>query len=550
MTSAHRIWRACIWRVCLVCLLAIGAAIGVAGPAQAHAQLESTSPQQGAKLTASPTEVSITFSETVTPANAGIRVIDAAKQRFDTGSTTGSGRMMAVQVNTLPAGAYVVVWQAVSGDGHPVNGSFTFQVGEGDQRLLSGLGEEALASSSVNRLVQFLLRLARFGLFAAAGSLIGAASWRLAGLSLNSDGWIPKAAIIAVTCGIAGLFLDGPYVEGRSIGSAFDFGLATDSISRVTVRALLGGAIVATFLASALRRSQTDSTGLPVELPVAQRVEIAVAALLVSLLLAASGHGAAGETVVLAVAVIAVHIAAAATWVGGIAMLGMSLRRSVRSTVPGLVTREVLLRWSKLAQVAVGALVCSGLANSWRQVGSAAALTSTHYGRLLMAKLSLVVAMMAFGAWHRRHIIQQRNGSIRRSVFFEVALGIAVLSLSTMISSTVPAKAALKRPLSIRVATTSTNSEITVSPAQIGKNVIHLYTFDTQGRTAPIVDAAFVFTHLDTGTKLEVSTIPAGRGHQQARGVDFTFAGLWQMETKIYLTEFDVENVQSTLVIR
>jgi copper transport protein len=539
------------WRMLLVSLIACGFSVGTAARSGAHAQLATTAPEQGAKLASSPTEVSITFSENITPASAGIRVIDADTQRYDVGTTQGSGRVMTVDVKLLPPQAYVVIWQAVSSDGHPISGSYTFQVGDGDQGSVSGLGEKALASSSVNPLVQLLLRLARFGLFLSCGSIIAAAVWRLGGLPLASSRWTKGATWLAIITGVAGLLLDGAYVEGRSVGAIFDIDLATSSLSRVTVRALVGAAIVAAFLASALRRSTAEIHPLPS----AQRVELTVAAVLVSVLLAASGHGAGGQQVVIAIAIVAVHVAAASAWVGGLALLATASRRQNRSdhsdgAVGAGLSRPLLLRWSKLAQVAVVALVCSGLANTWRQVGSSAALTSTLYGRILMAKLALVGSMLVFGAWHRRQVLHDSDRPIRRSVMTEIAVGLVVLSLSTWISSTVPAKAALKRPLSLRVATTSTKSEITISPAETGKNVIHLYTFDQEGRTTPVVDAAFVFTHIATGTKLEVATIPAGRGHQQALGVDFSFTGLWQVQTKIYLTDFDVENAESTVMIR
>jgi copper transport protein len=545
--------------ILLVVLLACGLTLAVAGSSSAHAQLESTSPQQGAKLDATPQQVSITFSENITPASGGIRVLNAQQKRFDVGGADANGPVMSTNVTSLPDGAYVVVWQAVSADGHPISGSYTFQVGQVDegsgQQILNGIGESTLAASSVNRLVQSLLRLSRFVLFAAAGLLVGASVWRLAGLPNGVGRWINVARIVALVSGVANLFLDGPYVEGRSLSAVTDFSLATGSLGRITVRALVGAAVVAAFLASALNRSthvpadsshSADSAGAAAAsdvLSVPQRVELVVAAVLVSVLLAAGGHGAAGDLVVVAVLVVAVHILAASTWVGGLVLLAGGLAAKQ-------ITQPVLRRWSTLAQISVGSLLVSGMFNTWRQVGSVDALKSTHYGRLLMSKLLLILAMIGLGAWHRRRINQDVERSIRRSVLFEVVLGVAVLSVSSWLSSTVPAKAALVRPISLRVATTSTNTEITISPAKQGKNVIHLYAFDKNGRTTPIVDAAFVLTHVGTGTILDVSTIAAGRGHQQALAVDFPYAGLWRVETKIYVTDFDVENAESTVMIR
>lgn len=58
----------------LVVALALLTVLGVATPAWAHAKLQSSSPAQGASLSAAPTRVVLTFGEPVRPARNPITV--------------------------------------------------------------------------------------------------------------------------------------------------------------------------------------------------------------------------------------------------------------------------------------------------------------------------------------------------------------------------------------------------------------------------------------------------------------------------------------------
>jgi Copper resistance protein D len=196
--------------------------------------------------------------------------------------------------------------------------------------------------------------------------------------------------------------------------------------------------------------------------------------------------------------------------------------------------------------VAVITIVVTGTANALRQVGSIEAARTTGYGRLLIIKLVVVVAMLVLGGCQRRGLTSIRF----RAVATEALLAAIVLGLSTVLSSMVPARASVSRPISIRVQTDSTRSDITVDPARSGANVIHIYVFGLDGVTLPIDDANFELTHLATGTTLEVDPFKAGRGHEEARGVQVPLKGTWQIETRIYLSEFEVEQSTSTFEVR
>ena len=509
----------------LAALLGVFLLVGpLAAPVSAHAQLQSTTPQAGARLDRPPGAISIRFDEKVTAAAGGIRVYDAAAKRIPTDSTTSTGTSMTIRLPDLADGAYVVVWQAVSVDGHPVRGSLTFQVGDGDQATVTAFGEQQLANASTDSTVRLLMGLLRLLLFGSTALLIAAVAWRIALVSLPPSRIVSVAGVIAALAAFATLLVDGPYGQGQGL-TTVGFYLVDESLSKVTVKAVLGLGIVCLLCSRLLRRDETPTAGL------------IGALLLIAVLAGSTGHAVAGPNAVGAIVSTGIHVVAASTWAGGLALL--LIARRAKAPID-------LHRWSSLAQVAVIVIMVTGVANAFRQVGSFEAFRTTGYGRLLAAKLFVVAAMLFLGGWQRK-----RLASIKpRAVAVETLLGVIVVALSTVLSSTVPARASVSRPISIRVQTNSTRSDVTVDPARLGPNVIHIYVFGLDGTTLPIDDASFELTHLATGTTVEVDPFKAGRGHEQAQGVQLPFTGTWQLVTRIYLSEFEVEQSTSTFQVK
>jgi copper transport protein len=511
--------------------------VGFASPVSAHAQLIRSNPEQGAQLGAAPTTITIDFNEPIRAAGNGIQVFSADQTRLDTGATSTDGKQMRVALKPLQDGAFVVVWQGVSLDGHPIRGSYTFQVGEGDQAAVAGIADAKLLETNADPLLRLLRRIARAVFFVLAALLLGSAVWAVAGLPQflqpGSRFSFRALGLGALVAGIFVLLVDGPYVEGRSIGVMFDPTIIGSTLGRLTGRVLLGAATLSLLVAGTLTRARNiDDRNV--------RLELSAGAAMLALLLGASGHAAASSTIVVSIIVTALHIAAGSTWVAGvIGVVMLAVRRSV--------SVAWFARWSRIAQWSVAVLVATGLVNSWRQVGSIDALRDTTYGRILLTKLLLVGLMMLLGARHRAAGATSISAS---SVAAEALTGLVVIVLSTVLSATVPARADVTRPISLRAGTASTANDLTVSPGRVGLNVVHLYTFDRSGRTLDMIDAQFILTHPATGTVLEVDPFAAGRGHEQARGVNLPFPGAWKIAAKIFITDFDVETAEATFVVK
>lgn len=523
------------YAVALFVLLSVGIGIvGFASSAQAHAQVASTEPAAGAQLGAAPREVVITFNESVRIEPAGIRVLNEAGTRVDTGGAKLTGLRASVTLGVISNGAYVTIWEAVSADGHPIRGSFTFQVGPGSQVKVAELGAKALTVSATARTTRAALLVARATAFIAMMLLIGLAGWRLIGLPDRFGRAIRGLQVVAVLSGAIAVLIDGPYVTRRSLASIRDLSLLTDSLGRLTVRSLAASIVVAFLLGEALRRRGESL----------KHVEPVGAVVGLSVLLAATGHAAVSSNIALTILINAMHIAAGSIWVGGLLILAFQWRH---------LEVQQLRRWSVTATVAVVVLAGTGTANTLRQVGMRRALTETFYGNLLLAKLSLVGAMLVLGAIQRRRLHRAPASKVLlggRRIALETVAGISVVILSTWLSSVVPARVTVSRPITLRVEFPSTDVDLTLEPARRGRNVIHVYVFGENGLPTEVADVNLLLTHVATDAILEVDPVKAGPGHEQALGVELPFGGTWNIEVKVYLTDFDVETASTSFVVR
>lgn len=102
-------------------------------PALAHAQLLSTEPAADAKLAESPDQVQLRFSEPVEAEFSPVEVYDSGGDRVDEDNARvdpDDARVVLVDLEELPEGSYTVEWRVTSIDGHVVDGTYGFAVGE------------------------------------------------------------------------------------------------------------------------------------------------------------------------------------------------------------------------------------------------------------------------------------------------------------------------------------------------------------------------------------------------------------------------------------
>src|SRR5690606_33707681 len=153
-----------------------------------------------------------------------------------------------------------------------------------------------------------------------------------------------------------------------------------------------------------------------------------------------SGHAAATDPRWLTAPAWALHLLAAAFWVGALWPLLVVLRAE-----PPVTAARVLRRFSRLAVAAVGGLVAAGLAIAAVQTGTVTALFGTGYGRLLLAKLGLVAGLLLIAAnnkWRLTPALAAGDAGaalrLRRAIRAEIGVAVAVLAVTAVLAQTPP----------------------------------------------------------------------------------------------------------------
>lgn len=144
----------------------------------------------------------------------------------------------------------------------------------------------------------------------------------------------------------------------------------------------------------------------------------------------------------------AVHLLAAAAWVGGLVPLAALLAQARRyaGEAGSRIAYDATRRFSTLGIVSVGLLLATGLVNAWYLVGSIRALTITEYGRLLLVKVAVFVVMLAFATinrlWLTPRLAQGSSAAPRalcRNSVIEFALGLVVFAIVGVLGTLHPA---------------------------------------------------------------------------------------------------------------
>jgi methionine-rich copper-binding protein CopC len=110
-------------------LLAVLLVLLSALPAAAHAELTSSRPGNGDRVTSPPSEVELTFSDPLEAQFTRVAVVDDAGTPYQDGEPAVSGSTVTQRVSGLPAaGRFTISYRVVSADGHPVTGKVRFVV--------------------------------------------------------------------------------------------------------------------------------------------------------------------------------------------------------------------------------------------------------------------------------------------------------------------------------------------------------------------------------------------------------------------------------------
>ncbi|TCJ30525.1 copper resistance protein CopC [Nocardioides jejuensis] len=396
-------------RALLLVLVVLGPLqLGLSGPASAHVRVGLVAPLDGARLTEMPTRLEFYVSEPVDASK--VRLLhDGESVGLGSAVPDGAGRASVAVPAGLPDASYVVEIAVSGWDGHPTTARFSFVVGDGPLVRASGTVN---GSASPGSLVLVLRDAHTLGVLAVL-VLLGGLTFRRARPELLAEPGprrlLLAAAVVAVLATATVVLLHPAYEGGRGWSDALPSRdvLTRTPFQRLTLVRL--GALVA--WAAVIRRPSRAATNVAI-----------IAALVVVLTLAGTSHPMASRT---GLVLGAIHLAALGLWIGGVALAAAA----PRLTWPD----EAFARWQRMALMAAGAALASGVALAGVLVLPAPASDGrTMWLAMLTAKLVLVAVLLTAGLRMRTAWLGGR--SLTDALRAEAALAAVVVAVAGLLA--------------------------------------------------------------------------------------------------------------------
>ena len=449
------------WRAIVSALAAVGALLALPSAASAHAYLVKTVPAASVVLDAPPSTIQLTYDEAVEPRLAIISVTDADGRQETTGavhrSASDPDTLVVPMRAHLPEGWYLIYWRAISVDGHPVSGAFTYAIGPNPgpapQFQVPNISATATTPGVlITRWVMFVSVMAAIGLFVmrlfTARPLVG-----------HVEGTTLRALTLAFAGAAAiGLIAIPVYLDfstaNESLRSVFDLG-ALVPLYRVTA---FGRAIVDMEITFALF-CLAAGIALWVDRPDRARRSIAelmascgavLAAAAVLVVPGAAGHAAQTSPRGLTLLFDWLHVASGSVWLGGlIGLLVLWFAAAPRLRVPTL--SDYVPRFSNVALVSVAVVAATGVGEAIDHMPAVNALWETGYGKAILVKAGLLLGAMLIASGNllrsRPRLVAARRQPevgepvarlLRGLVSAEVVVVIGVVFAATLLSSLAP----------------------------------------------------------------------------------------------------------------
>jgi copper resistance protein D len=270
--------------------------------------------------------------------------------------------------------------------------------------------------------------------FAALALLLGAPVFRLAIAPHGpARGW-PGGRAIELAAAALALASALGWFAGVAAGMAGSWAdaIAPDTLATVALDTRFGRLWIARLAGlAAILAVQAFARPAPAKDAALVFLAGAVAASLVG-----TGHGLAGEGALGPIHAVAdvTHLLCALGWIGGLFCLAQLMRHVARGAAGVDMLHAVLPRFSRIGYWTVALLLASGCINGVILVPSFAKLVGTDYGRVLMVKIALALAMVAIALINRfaltpRIVVAGKAGAhaLWRSVLVEQGVGLLVL---------------------------------------------------------------------------------------------------------------------------
>ena len=540
--------------------------------ASAHPFLLDSEPGQGQNAPAGTTQIITNYSEAVEIGFSELRVYDANGNQIDNKDTAYNGGETSLVVTTQPLedGVYTITSKVLSKvDGHLVQAAIVFGVGDVkiDSSLLEGQesSETTFIPESIARFPGLVGQTIVLG-----GIIVSITIWssqqtrfRDVFTDINEQFKIKFSKIIGY--GIIATFASNFIMLGVQtwrleaspldvIGTTF----GTTWLIRMIITIII---IVLWFLMEKKNK-----------ISIKEQIPLLVASLILIATTTMMGHGASTELEAPWILDYA-HNLLSSIWIGGVIFFAFvalpTITKTDNSTKEKIVL-SLIPRFSGLFIIAIGILIITGPTLLWFLDDNVTSLTDSTYGKLILIKIGIAAAMIAFGGFNQikflrdTHDFEKLNISkrISKPLKFEAGLGIALLAVvALLVNSSLPAGEiqsadALQGTFGYESTLFSENAkfDVKVLPAGIGSNTISVIVSSYDNK--PLDDISGMKIKVSNPQKnispieTEITENTQDSITEYSGDATFGFAGNWQIELEAQRANNSNENAIFNLQIK
>ena len=537
--------------------------------ASGHPFLLDSEPAQGQNAAVGTTQIVTHYSEAVEIDFSELKIFDSDGNQVDKRDTAYYNAESSLVITTQPLedGVYTIASKVLSKvDGHLVHAAIIFGVGDVqiDASLLESQeqSETTFIPESIARFPGLVGQTVVLG-----GVIASIVIWstgqtrfkeQIALIESSFKAKFSKVIGFGVIAVFASNFIMLAVQTWRLEASQFDV-IETTFGSKWLTRMILTIIIIGIWFWIERKNQISFKTQLPM-------LVFALALIATTTMM---GHGASTE---MAPPIILdyVHNLLSSIWIGGVIFLGFVILPSITkldANVRDKITISLIPRFSGMIIISLGILIITGPMLLWFLDSNVSSLTESTYGKLIMLKIAIASAMIAFGGFYQIRFTQQAKKDLKSTAIFkklkkplrfEAGLGIALLAVvALLVNSSLPAgevqSVSAEQGISgYEASLFSENArfDVTVLPVGIGPNQINVIVLGLDDQ--PLADISTVKIKVSNPLR-SIAPIEAEVTENEITGQDvftkysaeptFSFAGVWQIELEAQRTENANESV-------
>jgi copper transport protein len=504
--------------------------------AHAHASLIETTPADGTVVATAPANLRLRFNEPVSP--LVLRLIDA--KGVTHGDLHHEARNETITVHLpegLPQGTQVLSYRVTSSDGHPIGGSLVFSIGAPTNASAPQTGSDNSPRAVTIWLTRLILYL---GLFAGTGGAFFTA-WMGREATTSASRTVVHVAIgMGIAAAVLSLGLQGLDALDEPLAA-----LLSPHPWHEGIRTSYGLTAATAILALACAWIAMRGSLRPVALIGPGGAGLA---------LALSGHASAASPQWLTRPSVFIHGVAAAFWVGALVPLALIVHDKRSTSLP------IVQCFSALAVPVVALMVLAGLILSVVQLETPAALLTTTYGRVFLAKMGAVVCLLALAALNRQRLtpmLRLKEAGPRhltRSIAGEIGLAVVILGLVATWRFTPPPRALVlppAEPVKMHIHTPAAMVELTLAPGRVGPATASMSLMSGDFASLDAKEVTVTLAKPDAGIEpIERKAVRMPDGQWRAEGLVLPVAGRWQVRVDVLVSDFEKATLEDTIEIR